>query len=66
MDERLGWPPRRAAAALGFVALMWTGGALLGAASPLVGAVILGLAAWLTVGLIARAWQTRAEGEGRP
>jgi hypothetical protein len=65
MDERLGWPPRRAAAALTFVALVWLTGALLGAADPTVGAVILGLATWLTAGLVARAWlgQTGREGE---
>ncbi len=61
MDDRMPWPMRTALLALLFVLAVWViGFALLWAGSP-IGGLAAGIAAWLTVGLIATAW--RAPGE---
>jgi len=57
VDERLPWPARTAAAALGLITVVWlVGFVLLWQASSL-GWLAVGLGTWLTIGLVYAAWR---------
>jgi hypothetical protein len=62
MDERLGWPPKTAAAAIGLLVAVWGAGFLLLALGRELGWLVAFLAGWMTVGLVYTAWRSPAEG----